>query len=216
MMLDALWLSLVSTATPVLPDPGWLRLALPVMWALVLGGSASRLGSRLPRRVQWVLTALVVAWALIPGAFSITYWLGLAFQLPSLMTALICAGWLVAGLTPTKTFSASRNQVRDDLGLLGIALGWLLILDTFAVFPWSLYSQGFSVATLAVVSLIGVLIWILKGERFSPVLIALVFVAFVATRLPTGNLWDALIDPWLWAVLQVFWLRRLWVKRRSG
>jgi hypothetical protein len=32
---------------------------------------------------------------------------------------------------------------------------------------------------------------------------------FAVTRLPTGNLWDALMDPWLWVLLHGLLLRRL-------
>jgi len=33
-----------------------------------------------------------------------------------------------------------------------------------------------------------------------------VLALFVLTRLPTGNVWDALLDPWLWGGLQAGWL----------
>jgi len=39
------------------------------------------------------------------------------------------------------------------------------------------------------------------------VLLPLVLLFFVLTRLPTGNLWDALLDPLLWIVLQVYAIR---------
>jgi hypothetical protein len=32
---------------------------------------------------------------------------------------------------------------------------------------------------------------------------------FAATRLPTGNVWDALLDPWLWLLFQGLLLRAL-------
>jgi len=32
---------------------------------------------------------------------------------------------------------------------------------------------------------------------------------YVLTRLPTGNVWDALLDPLLWIYLHV-WLMRRW------
>jgi hypothetical protein len=41
-----------------------------------------------------------------------------------------------------------------------------------------------------------------------------VLAVFVLLRLPTGNLWDALLDPWLWVALHVLALRRVfgWFK----
>ena len=218
MTLSEIFLTMMSTTTPVLPGAALLRLALPVMWAMVLAGCVMVLGTRLPRPWQLGLTGVVVVWALIPGPLSVTYWLGLAFQLPSLMTVLMGAGWLVAGLTRRKTSVGSQNQRLDRVGLLGIwgvALGWLLLLDTFAVLPWSIYSFGFSTASLVVVSVLAVLLWAVKGKGIGLVLTATALTLFVATRLPTGNLWDALIDPWLWVVLQVVWLRRLWGQRQA-
>ena len=216
-----LLLALTTTTTPALPGGGLLGLALPVMWAFVLAGCVCALAPRLPYRCRLGLTVLMAAWALIPGSHSITYWLGLAFQMPSLMTGLICAGWLVAGLTRWRPFKASRLGL-DRVGLIGIALGWLLMLDTLALMPWSIYSLGFGMAALALVSAFVVLLWVLTGGNAHWIhwnhglaLTAAVLALFVVTRLPTGNLWDALIDPWLWVFLQVVWLRRLWGQRRA-
>ena len=214
MNLPEIGLALMPT-TPVLPGAGLLRFALPVMWAVVLAGSVCALGPRLPYRWRWVLTMLTAVWALIPGPLSITYWLGLAFQMPSLVTGLIAAGWLVAGLSQRRTFKASSPGL-DRLGLMGIVLGWLLLLDTLALLPSSLYAWGFGTAALMLVSVLAVLFWGMAGGSAlgfrGLILMAAVLVLFVVTRLPTGNLWDALLDPWLWVVLQVVWLRRLWLR----
>ena len=214
MNLPDIGLALMST-TPVLPGAGLLRFALPLMWAVVLAGSVCALGPRLPYRWRWVLTMLTAVWALIPGPLSITYWLGLAFQMPSLVTSLIAAGWLVAGLSQRRIFKASSPGL-DRLGLMGIVLGWLLLLDTLALLPSSLYGWGFGTAALMLVSVLAVLFWGMAGGSAlgfrGLILMAAVLVLFVVTRLPTGNLWDALLDPWLWVVLQVVWLRRLWLR----
>jgi hypothetical protein len=91
-------------------------------------------------------------------------------------------------------------------------LGWLLLLDTFAVWPVSLYALGSSPAALAVVALVACLPWLLAGPRQSArnasFLLGGVLLLQVLLRLPTGNLWDALLDPWLWIVLQLDWLQR--------
>jgi hypothetical protein len=44
--------------------------------------------------------------------------------------------------------------------------------------------------------------------RLPPVLLVGVLLVHVVLRLPTGNVWDALLDPWLWAALQLAWLPR--------
>ena len=50
--------------------------------------------------------------------------------------------------------------------------------------------------------------------RFGAYLVALHLALFALTRLPSGNLWDALLDPLLWLTLQFGWLfsalRRRW------
>jgi hypothetical protein len=38
-------------------------------------------------------------------------------------------------------------------------------------------------------------------------LVAMAVMAFVVLRLPTGNAWDALLDPWLWVALHVMAFR---------
>ena len=42
------------------------------------------------------------------------------------------------------------------------------------------------------------------------VIVALALLAFALTRGPTGNVWDALLDPWLWLVCHVDVLRQMW------
>jgi len=37
----------------------------------------------------------------------------------------------------------------------------------------------------------------------------------VLLRLPNGNLWDAVLDPWLWAGLHLVGLRWLWHRWRG-
>jgi hypothetical protein len=42
-----------------------------------------------------------------------------------------------------------------------------------------------------------------------------VVVLFVALRLPTGNVWDAVLDPWLWVWAQYQALGQLWFSLRT-
>ena len=42
----------------------------------------------------------------------------------------------------------------------------------------------------------------------------LALLMFAATRLPSGNLWDALLDPWLWSALHIALLRALYQRWR--
>jgi hypothetical protein len=89
---------------------------------------------------------------------------------------------------------------------MGIAAGWLLLLDTFALLPGvQLYAWGFSPAAPAVLLLVAVLPWVMSGSRGLVWLVAVALAAvFMGLHLPSGNAWDALIDPWLWAALHVW------------
>lgn len=108
---------------------------------------------------------------------------------------------------------AVTGRAIEITGLVGIVLGWLLLLDTFALLPFALYATGFSAAAVAVAALLVLLPWLVVGAREGGATVALagvlVLTLFVVTRLPTGNLWDALLDPLLWLALQISWLGRL-------
>lgn len=153
-------------------------------------------------------------WALVPGPWSPTYWLGLAFQAPSVATVLLCGVLLHRTLTQRVMTDAVVRSSRHSLlafAIMGAVLGWVLLLDTFAVLPVQLYAWGFSPAAVALVALATALPWAfsLRGPLdplawAAPLAVAL----FVLLRLPTGNVWDAVLDPWLWVVLQVILVRR--------
>jgi hypothetical protein len=101
------------------------------------------------------------------------------------------------------------------LAFAGVVLGWVLLLDTLAWLPLSVYAWGFGSAALAAILLFSALPWVFVGMAnaspgaigwFVLLLPFFVLALFVLTRLPSGNLWDALIDPWLWLALQGWWL----------
>lgn len=206
--------ALLSTQTPWLPDPVLLRWGQRVSWAFVLVGVALWFGRRGSRSVQWGLAGLLLLWTLLPGAVSPAFWLGLAFQAPSLMTALLCLVWVGTRLMPGWAWLPDRapRRVLWPLAWAGIALGWLLLLDTFAVLPFQLYAFGFSPAAVAGAALAASLPWVVFGAqacaRRVSMLLGAVLLLYVLLRLPSGNLWDALIDPWLWIALQMGWLAR--------
>lgn len=207
--------ALLSTQSPWLPDPVLMRWGRRLSWGLVLVGLALWIARRWPRRVQIVLAMLLGGWSLWPGSASPAYWLGLAFQAPSLMSAVICLAWIGSRLKPGAVGWLNHDQrhALDQAGLFGIALGWLLLLDTFAVLPVSLYSAGFSPAAVGVTALAASLPWVVYGAnhptRVGSMLLGGVLLLYVLLRLPSGNLWDALLDPWLWVLLQGGGLLRL-------
>ncbi|MBK7000703.1 MAG: hypothetical protein IPH35_12285 [Rhodoferax sp.] len=198
---------------PALPAAWLLALWLRLGWSLVLaclGYWALRvLPVRPVLRYSAILT--LAAWALLPGPGSISHWLGLAFQAPSIATVLCCCALL-----------HTRHQ-RDAMALwMGLLLGWVLLLDTFALLPllpFSLYAWGFSPMAIPWLVLLLLLPWVLTGQQ-PDVGIGIAggaLVLFVLLRLPGGNVWDALLDPLLWLVLHVHAVRRFgaYYKKKS-
>lgn len=234
--LNSLW----ASNNPVLPHPTVMWLALHGVWSIVLGCGALLLAGKLARPYRLGFSGLVMVWALLPGSASPAYWLGLAFQTPSVTSAVLGLVWFVREIktsirtvadAPTRITASSPPDIvirQSIFAVAGVVLGWVLLLDTLALLPVSVYAWGFSSAAVGAVAVLLTLLWALWGttganreasDGVGPALILSVLVLFVLTRLPTGNVWDALIDPWLWLGLQVYWLlsglRCLRAKRRS-
>lgn len=211
---------LFAAQGPALPSPMATRLALHGVWAIVLG-SAAMLAVRQRARVwRWGLGLLVLLWTLLPGSLSPAYWLGLAFQTPSSMSAVICVACVLKreGLGQDRGAwrTASGLHAQKILTLAGIALGWVLLLDTLACLPVSVYAWGFGAGALAALLVLAALLWLVLGS-VAAALPFCVLSLFVLTRLPSGNVWDALLDPWLWLALQAGALvsvLRHWLTRR--
>lgn len=196
-----------ATDNPVLPHPLALQLALHGVWAVLLGSATLWLAERFSRPYRWGAAGLVLLWTLLPGEISPAFWLGLAFQTPSVMSVLLCLGWLWRAhrQAPQAAGHAVSRPAWPWLAAMGIVLGWVLLLDTLAWWPLSVYAWGFSPALLGVVALSAAFLWGISGQTVFALPLG-VLACFVLTRLPTGNVWDALLDPWLWVALQGGWL----------
>lgn len=205
---------LLSTDVPRLPDLDVLRWARRLSWGVVLMGLWLLLARRWPRWIQLSGVVLALVSVLLPGPWSPSFWLGLAFQSPSVMTTVLLL-WLSLGLFFPRAFKrpeAVQMQALWRLGLGGVVLGWVLLLDTFALWPFSLYAFGFSPAAVLAVALCAVAPWVIGPVKTTwgvpLVLLGGVLWVHVVLRLPSGNVWEALLDPLLWAALQVAWLAR--------
>lgn len=211
---------LLATDAPALPAPWVMRLGMTVGWALVLALLGAGLGYKLTAGARRLLALALALWTLVPGPWSPDYWLGLAFHAPSLSAMLLCAWGLQRLLFPPAHRSAAASAPAAGFGwvALWVLSGYGLVLDTFAVLPLQIYAWGFSPALLMALLVVGLLPWILRskpaGRQALPLWVVPVsLLLFAATRLPSGNLWDALLDPWLWLWLQwvlVRGLYRLW------
>ena len=221
--MDPLSLSSVLTVlqAPLVPGLHAQALARPLLWALTLGGAVHWLARGCSPRVRQAALVLVLLWVALPGSASLAYWLAQAFQMPSLSSAALGLGYLWRvwrGPPRAGARAATACQLMHSLRWLAVLLGWLLLLDLLALLPLSLYGLGFGTPALGVAVSLLLLFWLRWGAE--PVarpwlaLAAVVLLLFVLTRWPSGNLWDALLDPLLWLGLQLRWLWA-WRGRRA-
>ena len=204
--------SLFSTQMPLLPAPMVFRVYLDLAWGLVLAVLAlPALARWAPRheRLKFWLPPVLLLWCLLPpGALSPAYWLGLALRAPSGLLALLCAWVLLRHYRPQTSGPTPLQALRAWTWPL-VALGWVLLLDTFALTSFSVYAWGYAPWLLGALAFAGLLPALLKGQYAMPALWISVLLLHLVLRLPTGNAWDAVLDPALWIWLQVDALRRL-------
>jgi hypothetical protein len=209
---------LLAADTPVLPSSGLMQTWLQLGWAVALAWLGSGLVGRYwpGKPLQKVTAAVVLAvWAFAPAPYSSAYWLGLAFQAPSVLTVLLCARLLYQDLAPS---GRERGGTLVPVLALIVALaGWALLLDTFALLPVQLYAWGFSPVALGLVLMCVLLPWVALSSPMRPCNYlawggAVALMVFVLWRLPTGNVWDAVLDPWLWVALHFYLGRRVWLR----
>lgn len=212
---------------PALPNIVWQGYAMRVTWLVVVITLWLRWTPRLRPTLQRMALLLWLIWFVLPGAYSPAYWLGLAFMAPSGMTVALCLTWVYSNWAqPVLDRKQSMHMLPQGIcwaqyGMLGLGLllGWVLMADMLGWLPWthSIYAFGFTFWAVVAVLLIAVLPWLIWGTSLwlpqtggiSPLALPLlVLTVFVLTRLPTGNVWDALLDPWLWMVLHFMALQR--------
>jgi hypothetical protein len=210
-----------ASDNPQLPSLWMMQVWLSLGWAVVTAWMGVALVQRWLGGRQWAafVAMACVLWAWLPSPYASSYWLGLAFQMPSISVVLLCTALL------RDLFANARGQAQGVKGgkdhraaigwaVAGVALSACLALDTFAVFPVSVYAWGFSGFAVVVALGSSLLPWVIWHNDRSGALhwiVPLAIALFVALRLPTGNLWDALLDPWLGVGLTVY----LWRQRTS-
>ena len=217
--MNAQWFN----ATPLLPHPEVQYIATHFGWSLVLAALllwVVQRWTRMNRTGHAVLVALALGSCFLPGTLSPAYWLSLAFQAPSLCTALICATLLRAHWRSRAAPSTVPVSSLLPVLIAGVGLGWLLLLDTLALLPVQLYALGFHPLASGLLLLLGLLPCIVHGaaawrDEWVRVLPAAV-VLFVLSRWPSGNVWDAVLDPWLWLILNGYVLSDLWMRKSFG
>ncbi len=186
-----------------LPDLAWQVVYGRLAWAIV---AATVLLAPLPatrtmpgRRFGALLACLAVLF-LLPGAASPAHWLGLAFQYPSGLLVACCVLQLYRRRRPAGHGMAVMSPA---LASVLVAAGTILYLDAMGLLTQGYYYMGFGPAGAPAVAALGALACIVaivreQGRTQAAALLAAILL-FSLLRLPTGNLWDALLDPFLWA-----------------
>ncbi|MFN4005593.1 MAG: hypothetical protein ACK4MJ_03770 [Hylemonella sp.] len=202
--------ALVSTASPLLPAPALARAYLALGWGLVL---AAALAWGLRQRAAFAgwrraLPGLLLLWSLLPLPLTPPHLLGLAFQAPSLTLALWAAWALAAAYRPHAAADCVGAALQRHAAVFA-GLGTLLVLDALALLPGlPLYAWGYAPAVVALLAALAGLPWLLQRGAALSGLLGAALLLYVALRLPSGNVWDALLDPWLVLILLVRALRR--------
>jgi hypothetical protein len=215
------WAALLATDAPALPGALWMRYYLHLSWIFPLGLLGALVGWKLPWRARRYFAVVFGIVATTLGSTFVLYWLGLAFQALSFSTVFLLGLACLSAWHQQGQHEASQRPHSTSVWYLWVAVlpGYLLLLDTFAVLPLQIYAWGFSPLALLCLLVLSLLPGVLRGFTFSrsapEVWVApTALLLFAVTRLPTGNVWDALIDPWLWLYLNGVLMRAAY--RRWG
>lgn len=199
-----------------LPDLTWQMVYGRLAWAIVLAAVLIAVVPetwRHSRRLPLAALGIMALLAFLPGQAAPAWSLGLAFQYPSGLLTACCLLKLLDRGRGAGAVCALPAGLAAPLSIAGTAL----YLDAFGVISQGYYYAGFAAIgapILAVLATIGCAVAIVRGRHLRQALPLLgAFLLFSLLRLPTGNIWDALIDPLLWAwalaALATAGLRRL-------
>lgn len=187
-----------------LPDLSLQFVYARLAWALVLAAILVGLWPaswRLPRRALGATVAACLLLMALPGAASPAWHLGLAFQYPSALLAGLCLLKLHARWRNASGPGPVPAALPVPLAAMLAVTGLLLYLDAFGLIAGGYYYAGFGGrAALGAVLLAGVCALAATRGRNMPQTAAILgaLALFSFARLPSGNLWDALLDPLLW------------------
>lgn len=200
-----------------LPDLGTQFIYARLAWGLVLAALLLALWRRrgavsVPQAGVFALLVIGAMW--LPGPASPAYWLGLVLQQPSVLAAAACAAALLQPV-PDRARGSSLAPAAPWLALLGA----LLYVDTVGWTRFEWYGLGADprIAPLAALVLGGVALAALRRPATQRIGWALLVAAvgFSVFRLPSGNLFDALLDPLLWLACVALTLVAGWRRLRG-
>lgn len=197
----------------VLPQAVFLPLWVKLSWALVASAVVLRL-TYACKPTLWP-AAVVAVVMLLPRTDVLSGYLALAFQTPSL----VLVAWALWCWADVLQLRGPMVTTPLPVALLGVLLGWALVADTLNYWPTffnpQLYALGFDAAGLwgVLATAAAVLLWTEVPRRWVLSAVA-VLAVYVLLRLPTGNVWDAVLDPFVWLALHVQ-LWRTWRASRA-
>ncbi|MFC7514468.1 hypothetical protein ACFQUU_05585 [Herbaspirillum sp. GCM10030257] len=184
-----------------LPELEWQIIYGRIAWSVVLtalGIAILQHFGRTSRTAVSLLLASAMLFAVLPGESSISFWLGLAFQWPSGLLFGLC----LVKLHLTFRGSLEKTVMPVTLSVPIVLGGALLYLDAIGILSLGIYYVGFEpvfapllALMLAIASSAVAVIGKMPSSAFALLLAAAMFMLL---RLPTGNLWDSLLDPLLW------------------
>ncbi len=175
-----------------------------IAWAVVAAATLVGVWAwwRTPSRAVLASALLISCTAMaLPGNASPAYWLVLAFQWPSALCAALSACTLVARWSGQHQFTAMPVALAACTAMAGT----LLYLDASGWLAWGWYFAGFNPNGAPVVALLLATACATAVARkvwpWQAGAILMALTLYMTARLPTGNLWDALLDPlvWLWS-----------------
>lgn len=197
-----------------LPELEWQILYGRFAWAMVLAAllaAAWPRAKRMPAAAIAFLPVGAVLLAMLPGEASYAYWMGLALQWPSGLLVGLSLGRLYL------SWKGSREQavMPPWLAILVALAGTVLYLDAVGLVALGVYYVGFGPVGAPVAALVLMLACataaVLGYSRRTALALLLATAIFTVLRLPTGNLWDALLDPvlWAWSLVSVISMGKL-------
>jgi len=186
-----------------LPELSWQFVYARLAWALVMAALVAWAWPsawRMPRRALAGIGLASLLLMALPGAASPAWHLGLAFQYPSGLLVGLCCVKLLARWRGAPGPASAVMPVRLAAPLA--AVGAVLYLDAVGLLSRGFYYAGFGpglAPLLAILLALGCAVAVLRGQSRPQACAALgAVLLFSLARLPSGNLWDALLDPLLW------------------
>jgi hypothetical protein len=227
-------------------DWQWLysRFAWGIVLAALLLRAGARWAAPAPGATA-IAAVIAFAAMWLPGAASAAYWLGLMFQYPSVMLV-VClllplllpdpdrrAATPLPGSEPAQPDSTvtgkphlpessarPQSPMNPRLALVLALGGAWLYADSFGWLSTGLYGLGFDPRWAPAAALLAGAwaVWALRSVtlRATGLVVLACVVVFCLARLPSGNLFDAFVDPWLWAWSVCATVRASWRRLRSA